>query len=57
MVKSILLFVFRIALVAAIWGTVWRYVEPRTQVMRILRAALLVFGLLAILAVARITAG
>jgi hypothetical protein len=34
---------------------VWKFVEPKTQLMRVLRAALLVLGLLAILAVIRIT--
>lgn len=50
-------FVLRIALIATIWACVWRFVEPRTQLMRILRAALLVLGLLAALAVMRITSG
>jgi membrane-bound ClpP family serine protease len=43
------------SLVVAIWAFVWRFVEPKTQLMRILRAALLVLGLLAVLAVIRIT--
>ena len=54
MLGDIIAFVLRIGLVVALWAFVWKYVEPRTQLMRILRAALLVFGLLGILAVLRI---
>jgi hypothetical protein len=54
MLGDIISFVLRIGLVVALWAFVWKYVEPRTQLMRILRAALLVFGLLGILAVLRI---
>ena len=54
MLGDILSFVLRIWLVVALWAFVWKFVEPRTQLMRILRAALLVFGLLGILAVLRI---
>ena len=50
-------FVLRIWLIAAFWAVVWRFVEPRTQAMRILRAALLVLGLLGILALSRIMGG
>lgn len=54
MFGRIALFVLRISLVAALWIFIWRFVEPRTQHMRILRAALLVLGLLVILAVLRL---
>ena len=54
MFGRIALFVLRISLVAALWTFIWRFVEPRTQQMRILRAALLVRGLLVILAVLRL---
>lgn len=54
MFRSILSFVLRISLIATIWVFVWKFMEPRTQLMRILRAALLVLGLLAALAVMRI---
>ncbi len=54
MLGDILSFVLRIGLVVALWAFVWKYVEPRTQLMRLLRAALLVFGLLGIWAVLRI---
>jgi len=54
MLGDILSFVLRIGLVVALWAFVWKYVEPRTQLMRILRAALLVFGLLGIWAVLKI---
>jgi hypothetical protein len=54
MFGRIALFVLRISLVATLWTFIWRFVEPRTQHMRILRAALLVLGLLVILAVLRL---
>jgi len=47
--------ILRICLVASFWFCVWRYVEPRTQLRRIIRAALLVLGMLVILAVIRIS--
>ncbi len=50
-VKDIISFVLRIGLVVAVWGFVWSFVEPRTQLMRVLRAALLVLGLLGVWAV------
>jgi len=55
MLRSIVFFVLRILLIAALWAFVWKFVEPKTQFMRVLRAALLVLGLLAILAVIKIT--
>ena len=54
MFEDILSFVLRIGLVVALWVFVWRFVEPRTQLMRLLRAALLVVGLLGIWAVLKI---
>jgi hypothetical protein len=55
MFGSIISFLLRMGLIAALWVFVWRLVEPRTQLMRILRAAVLLAGLLGILAVLRIT--
>ena len=57
MVTSALYFVLRISLIALICAFVWRFVEPRTQLLRILRAAMLVLSLLAVLAVIRISGG
>ena len=54
MFASFISFVLRIWLIAVIWVFVWRFVEPRTQLMRILRAALLLLGLLGVLAALRI---
>ncbi len=54
MVWSALQFVLRISLIALVWVFVWRFVEPKTHLLRILRAALLVLSLLAVLAVIRI---
>lgn len=55
MFRDIVLFVLRISLIAMLWAFVWRFVEPKTQFMRVIRATLLVLGLLAILAMLRIT--
>lgn len=55
MLGNIIFFVLRMSLVAAVWAFVWRFIEPKTQLMRVLRAALLVLGLLAVLAVIKIT--
>lgn len=57
MLRSLLYFALKISLIVTLWTFVWHYVEPRTQAMRILRAALLVLGLLGVLAVVRITGG
>ena len=50
-------FVLRLALVVTIWAFIWRSMKPSTQLMRILRAALLVLSMLGALAVMRITFG
>ncbi len=57
MFGSLVYLVLKISLIVTLWTFVWHYVEPRTQAMRILRAALLVLGLLGILAVVKITGG
>ncbi|MHC4580143.1 MAG: hypothetical protein ACYS14_01715 [Planctomycetota bacterium] len=48
------MFALRLSLVAVTVAFVWRHVEPKTQLMRIVRATLLVLCLLAVLAVVRI---
>ena len=55
MFRSIVFFALRLSLIATTFALVWRFVEPKTQLMRILRAALLVLGLLAVLTVVRVT--
>jgi hypothetical protein len=55
MFRSVLFFVLRISLVAALWASVWKFIEPKTQLMRVVRAALLVLGLLVILAALKLT--
>ncbi len=55
MFGSIVSFVLRIWLIVAFWAFIWQFVQPRTQLMRILRAALLMLGLLGILTALRIT--
>jgi hypothetical protein len=55
MLTDFISFMLRISLVGTFWFCVWRYVEPKTQSMRILRAALLVLGMLVILAMVRFT--
>jgi len=57
MLRSLVYFALKVSLIVTLWTFVWHYVEPRTQAMRILRAALLVLGLLGILAMVRITGG
>ncbi len=57
MVRSIVFFVLRMGLIVAFWAIIWRSMEPRTQLMRVLRAAVLVLGLLGVLAVVRIAGG
>jgi hypothetical protein len=47
-------FILRVCLIAIFWFVVWKYIEPKTQRMRIFRAALLVLGLLVILVMVRI---
>ena len=54
MFRDIALFVLRISLIVALWAFVWKFIEPKTQLMRILRAALLVLGLLVVLAMLKI---
>ncbi len=53
MVGSTIIFVLRICLVAVVGAFLWRLVEPKTQQARILRAGLLVIGLLVTWAVVR----
>jgi hypothetical protein len=55
MFRSIIFFVLRISLIVALWASVWKFIEPKTQLMRILRAALLVLGLLVVLAMLKVT--
>jgi membrane protein DedA with SNARE-associated domain len=57
MAVSFLSFVLRAILVVMLWFFVWRVVEPKTQLMRILRAVLLVLCLLGVLVVLKITGG
>ena len=53
MFKTIVFFALRFSLVIAIWAFIWRYLEPKTQLMRILRAALLVLCMLGAMAVVK----
>jgi hypothetical protein len=55
MIQRLVFFVLRISLIAALWAFVWKFIEPKTQLMRVLRAALLVLGLLVILAMLKVT--
>ena len=57
MALDLFLFALRLLLTAAIFGFVWTLVKPRTQSMRILRAALLVLCLLVALVALRGTGG
>jgi hypothetical protein len=53
MVGSFIYFVLRACLIIVVWAFVWRLIEPKTKPARILRAAILVAGLLVILVVIR----
>lgn len=55
MAGSIITFVLRLALIVAVWVFFWQLVQPRTQLMRIFRAALVLTALLVILALMKIT--
>jgi MFS-type transporter involved in bile tolerance (Atg22 family) len=55
MLGSVISLVLRIWLIAAFAATIWRFVKPKTQLMRVCRAALLVLGLLAIMALFKVT--
>ena len=53
MIGSAIIFVLRVCLVTVVGAFFWRLIEPKTKQARILRAALLVVGLLATLVVVR----
>ena len=53
MFARIISFVLRLWLIAGVFACVWKFVKPETQAMRILRAALLVLGLLFVLTIVR----
>ena len=55
MFRNLVFIVLRISLIAALWAFVWKFIEPKTQLMRVLRAALLVLGLLVILTMLKVT--
>jgi hypothetical protein len=55
MLRNLVFFVLRISLIVALWASIWKFIEPKTQLMRVLRAALLVLGLLIILAMLKVT--
>jgi len=53
MLGGLIIFVLRICLVAVVGAFFWRLIEPKTKQARILRAGLLVVGLLVTLLVVR----
>ncbi|MGB7582592.1 MAG: hypothetical protein WBL85_09120 [Sedimentisphaerales bacterium] len=54
MVWSVIIFVLRICLVAVVAAFFWQLIEPKTKQARVLRASLLVVGMLVVLIVVRI---
>ena len=54
MFRGLVFFILRLSLIVAVWAFVWKFIEPKTQLMRILRAALLVLGLLFILVMLKV---
>jgi hypothetical protein len=55
MLTNIISFFIRMILIAALCVFIWGLIEPKTQLARVFRAALLMLGMLAILAVVRFT--
>jgi len=55
MFGDIISFVLRITLIVTLCLFVWQFVKPRTRLMRVLRAALLVLTLLGVLVAMRAT--
>jgi hypothetical protein len=53
MVGNAIIFVLRICLVVVVGAFFWRLIEPKTKQARILRAGLLIVGLLVTLVVVR----
>jgi hypothetical protein len=53
MVGSLIILILRICLVTVVGMFFWRLIEPKTKHARVLRAGLLVVGLLATLVVVR----
>lgn len=56
-ILEMFIFMLRLLLSVAVFGFVWTLVKPRTQFMRIVRAALLVLCLFLVLAVTRSAGG
>lgn len=54
MLGSFIIFVLRICLVAVVAAFFWRLIEPKTKQARVIRAGLLVVGMLVVLIVVRI---
>ena len=46
MLVHILSILLRVSIIAAVWISVWRLVEPKTKLRRVLRAAVLAVTLL-----------
>jgi hypothetical protein len=55
MLGGFVLFVLRLSFVVFFWAAIWGLIKPRSQLLRIARALLLVVGLLGILVVLRMT--
>ncbi len=54
MVGSIINFVLRICLVVVVAAFFWQLIEPKTKQARVIRAGLLVVGMLVVLIVVRV---
>jgi hypothetical protein len=55
MFLDFVLFILRLLLIAVVWAFVWRFVQPKSQARRLLRATLLVLALLTVLALTRVS--
>ena len=56
-ISNLLIFGLRFVMVVALWSAIWQFTTPKTQLMKVLRAAMIVIGLAGILAAVRLTGG
>jgi len=57
MLANFLSFLMRLLFIAVFWAVVWRLIEPRSRVHRLVRAAVIAGGLVAALVALRFTGG
>jgi len=50
-----ILFILRLSLIVVVCAFVWRFVQPKNQARRLVRATLLVLALLTVLAITKVS--